>query len=141
MGQRRLQDFIGTWELARQINDRLAGQHLTFDGRAVMAATGDGLTYDEAGTLTAANGTPMRAERQYLWQAQDDGAITVRFADGRYFHQIGPGDAPAATHDCPPDTYRVLYRFADWPVWHAIWEVTGPRKDYTMQTTYRRVDG
>jgi hypothetical protein len=41
-------------------------------------------------------------------------------------------------HACDPDTYRAHHDFSRWPQWHAVWTVTGPRKDYTMWTMWQR---
>ena len=78
----------------------------------------------------------MQAERRYLWHTEG-AEIVVRFADERPFHRFSPA-APAASHWCAPDTYRVRYDFAHWPLWQAQWDVTGPRKDYLMISRYER---
>ena len=63
--------------------------------------------------------------------------IAVFFADGRAFHRFVPAaDTVEADHWCDPDTYKVRYDFSRWPVWQAEWRVTGPRKDYVMQSVY-----
>ena len=55
----------------------------------------------------------------------------------RPFHEIPMGVAdPEAIHDCPPDRYHVAYDFARWPIWGSVWTVTGPRKDYVMNSAY-----
>ncbi|KNG95384.1 DUF6314 family protein [Pseudaestuariivita atlantica] len=126
-----LADFEGRWSLTRRIDDRRAGQEATFDGTAVFAPDGTGLTLTETGWLQPATGPRLQGSRRYLWRE----GIEVFFEDGRPFHRFTPA-APAALHDCPPDTYRVTYDFTRWPRWTATWEVTGPRKDYTMVSAY-----
>ncbi len=143
----RLEAFAGLWRITRRIEDRLAGGEgrLTGTARFEPDPGGDGLVAIEEGTLVLGGAPPMAATRRYLWREEVPGAITVRFADGRFFHSFAPGAAaPEARHDCAPDLYRVRYDFSAWPDWRAEWRVTGPRKDYTMTTDFRRagqVDG
>lgn len=135
---RGIGDFEGTWTLSRRIEDRLGRQAGRFEGRAVLAPGGDGLVYEEAGTLTLGAAAPMQATRRYLWRAEG-GLIAVEFDDGRHFHAFDPNaDRPEAHHDCAPDVYDVRYDFDNWPEWRAVWEVRGPRKDYRMESLYRR---
>ena len=95
-----------------------------------------GLAYHETGLLTLGSAAPVTATRDYLWRWQA-GRICVDYVDGRPFHDFNPA-APSAHHHCLPDDYTVTYDFSDWPRWHAHWRVTGPRKDYTMISRYKR---
>ncbi len=126
-----LASFQGRWTLTRHIDDRRAGVPATLHGMAEFVPDGTGLTLTETGRLRPGEGPSFEARRSYLWRE----GITVLFDDGRPFHTFDPS-APEAVHDCPPDTYRVLYDFTAWPLWTATWHVTGPRKDYTMVSTY-----
>ncbi len=133
-----LGDFEGIWHLEREIDDRRAGETLRLSGRAELVPARGGLDYVERGQLTLGDGQVVEAERRYHWRA-DGGGIAVEFADGRFFHAFAlAGAAPLAHHFCDPDSYDVRYDFADWPAWRARWRVTGPRKDYLMETLYRR---
>jgi hypothetical protein len=133
----RLRDFIGTWTLDRRIEDRLTGQDGHFRGTARFDDTGARLQYLERGLLTLGAAPPMQAERRYVWTEGQDGEIEVWFDDGRPFHSIDMSVvAPAASHDCAPDRYDVAYDFSDWPRWRATWTVFGPRKDYSMVSSY-----
>lgn len=135
---RGLQDFTGDWRIERRIRDCRTGQQGRFDGRARLAPDGAGLAYAETGTLCLGAAPALAAGRAYLWR-QAGPLIDVLFADGRPFHSFDPsGAAAAAGHDCAPDLYRVAYDFAAWPDWHAVWEVRGPRKDYRMDSLFRR---
>ena len=126
----KLSDFEGIWTLTRQITNHI-GPPATFTGTATFTPDGAGLTLTETGWLQPGEGPALQATRTYLWRE----GITVLFDDGRPFHSF-TADKPAALHDCPPDTYRVTYDFDRWPDWTATWHVTGPRKDYTMVSTY-----
>ncbi len=138
-----LSDFAGTWQLTRRILDRRAGVEGHFAGTASLLRDGAGLAYAETGLLTLGSAPPLTAERRYRWAEEAGGRIAVAFADGRPFHSFAPdagtpAGTPTATHHCPPDDYRVSYDFTRWPDWTAQWEVQGPRKDYRMESRYRR---
>lgn len=134
-------DFAGVWQISRQITDRL-GPDGEFVGTAALVPTGDnGLHYRETGQLTLADGTPMMAERQYVWRFVDN-RVAVAFADGAAFHTFLPaGQAAGSDHPCGADHYRVRYDFTQWPQWRATWTVNGPRKDYASVSEYVRLDG
>ncbi|WP_371154448.1 DUF6314 family protein [Jannaschia sp. 2305UL9-9] len=128
--------FAGLWRVARVIR-HADGQVARFSGQAEWRAEGDGWRSAEVGTLTQ-GATAFEARRETLWQADGD-TIAVSFADGRPFHHIPPVARPRATHDCPPDDYRLAYDFTAWPHWSVRWRVTGPRKDYRALTRYARI--
>lgn len=138
-GPSALAAFEGRWLITRRILDT-RGPEGRFEGTAVFApAPIGGLDYREAGWLQLG---PARfaAERQYHWSEAGTGRIAVRFADGRDFHVFALAPSAAADHACDPDTYRVAYAFDDWPNWSSTWRVTGPRKDYTLHSSYRRAE-
>ncbi len=129
--ERTLNDFLGTWTIARQISQSGAPD-AQFAGQGVWTPSSKGALYEERGTLTMPGAQPMQAERRYVWRGLD-----VYFDDGRFFHTVPPmgGDTQ---HWCDPDDYRVTYTFDDWPRFSVMWQVKGPRKDYTMRSTYSR---
>lgn len=151
---KELSEFLGHWQLAREITDFRggpAGQMLgeaRFDladqadiakaGGAVLA--GD-VMQRESGQLRLGD-VSMAAQRAYVWRAFGD-QIAVLFEDGRDFHHFDPAlEQPEAHHNCPPDLYDVRYEFQGWPgAWRAIWRVRGPRKDYESVTDFTRVTG
>ena len=131
-----LADFTGRWHLARRIRDRATGQVMTLAGEAVLEPDGAGLRQREQGRLITGDGRALPAERHYLWRTEG-ALIALRFADGRPFVRFDPREArPQATHDCAPDLYLGRWDFAAWPMWEQHWRVTGPRKDYSMTSTY-----
>lgn len=132
-----IDDFQGLWRIERVIEDRLAGQRGSFEGRATLAPAGDHWLWSETGQLRLGAGAPFAASRRYLWRAKA-GGIAVLFEDGRPFHSFDPKGRPEAHHWCDPDDYQVAYDFSDWPEWRATWQVRGPRKDYVMQSLHRR---
>lgn len=134
-----LGDFAGDWLLERVIDDALTGERLHATGRALFARDRQGLVYDETVGMVLASGQRLHGTRRYLWRADPGGGITVAFDDGRLFHRIAPGQARCEDrHDCAPDLYVGAYDFTDWPEFRVRWQVKGPRKDYTLQTVYRR---
>ncbi len=137
----RLQSFAGRWRLDRTIDDRRAGRTGRLAGEARFDPVDGGLAYVEDGTLAFPGSAPMQATRRYLWRSAGGGIVEVAFGDGGFFHRFDLGvPAPEATHDCPPDLYRVRYDFRAWPDWRAEWRVTGPSKDYGIVSAYARLD-
>lgn len=134
-GMIALADFAGMWRLERRIADAL-GPPGRFSGVARFTRDADGLHLTEEGRLDLGKAS-FKATRAYLWRADGD-AIAVLFADGRAFHRFTPQGAADSAHWCDPDQYDVTYDFTRWPVWTSAWRVRGPRKDYVMQSTYRR---
>lgn len=133
----QLQEFEGIWRLDRQITDA-RGPDAVFSGTAQFTQDGAGLILHEEGRLSLTGQGTFQAERRYLWR-QDGAEIAVFFADGRDFHRFDPTRGAAhADHWCDPDTYKVRYDFTRWPTWQVEWQVTGPRKDYLMRSTYGR---
>ena len=130
-------DFEGRWRIVRRIEDRRAGQTGAFEGEAAFSPVPGGLRYSEAGQLRLGTGPAMQATRAYLW-AFDGARVQVAFDDGRPFHAFSLAEAAEADHWCDPDDYRVAYDFSAWPLWRAVWTVSGPRKEYVMDSVYTR---
>ncbi|MET3911536.1 hypothetical protein ABID59_005900 [Bradyrhizobium sp. S3.3.6] len=147
---------IDAWDDASQVMTRLAGAW-SFDrviegqGRMKGLATftpldAERLAYREQGRLTLQNGTELEAEREYVFR-KHEGGFEVFFEESppRLFHTISlcASDDGAlngsAGHLCNLDHYQSSYTFlADggFVIRHVV---AGPRKDYTMITTYRRI--
>ncbi len=134
-----LAEFEGRWSLSRKIVDQRAGLTGRLQGEARFEVGQGGLVVTETGMLRYGDGAPLQAERRYLWRSEA-GGIAVFFYDGRAFHWFS-AEETEASHDCPPDLYQVRYDFSTWPAWRAIWQVTGPRKDYVMESRYARRPG
>lgn len=136
MAERSLTDFLGVWRITRQIANAV-GPDARFVGEARFDPGEGGMILTEQGEMRIGGEVPMQATRRYIWR-EGPGGLDVYFDDGRFFHHIGPGAAPQDRHDCAPDIYDVTYDFRDWPRWSSVWTVTGPRKNYAMQTAYER---
>jgi len=128
----QLADFEGKWRLSRRIV-QADGVEAQFLGEAVFRPCDGGLAYQEVGRMILPDQPEMEARRAYLWKPD----LTVWFEDGRFFHQV-PGEGGACGHWCDPDQYDGVYEFDDWPEWRVRWRVRGPRKDYRMESEYRR---
>jgi len=134
---RGLLDFLGNFDVSREIEDRRAQAKSRFEGQAVITATPHGASYVETGALIM-NDQRFVAQRQYHWR-EDAGQICVSFADGRPFHDFDPNTGGDATeHLCGNDLYRGGYDFSQWSCWEVTWTVQGPRKDYVSTTWYVR---
>ena len=136
--ERPLYDILrGNWSVNRVIDDRHAVQTATFTGSASFTATGTDLAYLETGELALGSAT-MKAERRYTWTCHANRAC-VTHADGSPFHTFTLSDGRAkAEHLCGEDLYLGAYRFEAQDAWRVTWTVSGPRKDYTATTMYRR---
>lgn len=130
--ERRLSDFLGRWEIARDVIPA-QGPRATLTGQATWSAAQDGAHYHESGVLRLQGAAPMTAERRYFWASD----LSVFFEDGRFFHRV-PAGGGQAMHFCDPDTYVVAYDFNGWPSFELRHRVTGPRKDYEMITRFVR---
>lgn len=133
-GLASLWDLAGQWSLARRIRHADGREHF-LSGKAAFTRSGFRLIQEESGLLRL-DDQALEARQRLVWK-QDGPLLKVHFADMQPFHEIPIGVAdPEAVHDCPPDRYHVAYDFAQWPTWGSVWTVTGPRKDYIMDSTY-----
>lgn len=113
--------------------DKRSGAQGTATGELVVSVGSEGLVWAESVQLTWA-GRTVPATRAYLLTDEPNG-WWVRFDDGRPFHPWRPGEQ--VEHLCGPDTYRGLVTEAGAYV-RVRWQVTGPAKDLTLQTTLSR---
>lgn len=128
-------DLLGTWTLARTIDDRLAGEQLTVDGETVLTDEPDGrVRWAESGTLHR-RGADLPVTRVLFVEPRDDGWF-VTFDDGRDFHPWSPDER--VVHPCGADTYAGRVTPVDDDHWAVEWQVSGPAKDYTMVSDLTR---
>jgi Family of unknown function (DUF6314) len=147
---------IDSWGHASQVTNRLSGSwsfDRTIEGQGTMQGTAmftpldqDTLIYREQGSLKLLNGTKLQAEREYIF-SRSSGGFQVFFKENppRLFHEIslsmrvGGGLSGGARHLCNLDLYRSTYTFLPDGRYIIRHVVAGPRKDYTMTTTYTRL--
>jgi hypothetical protein len=154
--------LVGTWDFQREVHDHLDGAEYTALGQAEFALQDDGrVRWAEHGTLSwSAGTTPVWRTLFLVREPPGDVAAAsgwrVTFEDGRDFH---PWTVGAVEHLCGRDLYRggVAVPPSDLPPpdllplappplapppsdlpWELHWRVTGPEKDYTMDTHYSR---
>lgn len=133
--------FAGGWDLWRRIIDRRAGVTGRLSGIARFQLDQSRFNYEESGLLRYGSHSGM-ASQSYRWDILDNGQIEVRFKDGRLFHRLDLSDGMATVdHQCAADHYRGFYRLLSEDRWVASWHVTGPRKDLTLVSLFRRQDG
>lgn len=131
----------GDWRIERRIDDRKLGETGTLSGWASFTLQADGLDYSETGTLHIGNYSGMAERRLRFCRDDTPEAADIRFPDGRHFYRLDLGCGEGrALHDCPPDIYRVTTIATDAGCWRQEWVVTGPRKDQTITTVYRRAE-
>jgi hypothetical protein len=128
-------DLLGTWDLARVVDDRRTGERREVTGSATLVlASPDRVEWTEEGTMTW-TGHQVPVSRTLVVDRTADG-WWVRFADGRAFHPWLVGTE--VEHPCAPDHYRGRVEAAGRPVerWTVRWRATGPEKDYLMTTVH-----
>lgn len=138
-----LEFLRGHWQVERAITDFAAGQSGSFAGVAVCDWAGDGpagvLSYVEQGELRF-GGHRGPASRSVLYARGPDGAVDVRFVDGRPFYRLDLRSGSwAAEHPCGADNYVVTVRILGPDTYLERWRVSGPGKDYVMTTTMTRI--
>ena len=118
--------------------------------------------YSESGDFITRQGLTMRATRQYVYRYSrstdaisvwfvkpDDGSAVDYFFHKLDFRELDPGIDPgpkfwsaSGYHLCANDNYRANYSFhlndSKITQWQAVFDVDGPKKDYTAKATYRR---
>jgi hypothetical protein len=133
--------LAGSWSF-----DRVIEGHGRMRGLATftpMDATN--LAYREQGRLRLQNGAELEAEREYVFRRTDRGfEAFFKETPLRLFHAISLSASGAgavsgeASHLCNLDHYQSTYTFHADDSFVIRHVVSGPRKDYTMVTTYSR---
>lgn len=127
--------LLGRWTFTRDIDDHRAGERITVAGAMLLRGDADGIQWDETGTMTR-SGVASDVFRT-LFLAPRAGGWFVTFADGRDFHPWAVGEA--LSHPCSADLYSGRIDVAaDANSWVVHWDVTGPAKDYHMETRITR---
>lgn len=137
--------FIGGWRMERRIDDRRAGRAGAAVGEAVIADIGDAATAICTEALTIDYGGQRFAGEQTMhWRFDDADGPTLFSRDGRLlvtlrFRQDGGRARASFSHDCGEDLYEGVAEIGDESSWRLVWNVRGPRKDYTLDTLYFRI--
>ena len=130
----------GAWRFHRTISTGA-----TVEGTAVFAKrpdTDNTLDYREDGTCTMPEGSIFTAYMKYVYRFHNE-KISVHFADDRFFHALQfhlESDPLTATaqHLCVCDTYQATYTFFERNRFQLLYEVQGPKKNYTIKTLFTK---
>lgn len=155
----------GTWTLERKIDSRLASMPGgTYKGTAQFhprvptnPTYSAEYLYTEEGILKMDNGYTFPATRRYVyrynettdaitaWFTADDGESVGNFFNKWEFQKPQDdehGWIAKGSHWCSPDTYKnsceFRFRGASLETFGITYEATGPNKDYTHESWYRR---
>ncbi|HWV27238.1 MAG TPA: DUF6314 family protein [Aeromicrobium sp.] len=128
-------DLLGSWQLARTIEDRLVGATSTVDGETILSAEADGrIRWHETGILHhGGNDVPVF---RTLYVERSGDAWVVTFEDGRDFHPWALDRD--VVHPCGADTYTGHVDVDSAERWTVTWTTLGPAKDYTMVSILTR---
>lgn len=131
--------LLGSWKLRRIIVDRDQAITGRYDGEATFSPCARGLQYEEHGTLTFGEHCGQ-AEQRYLYEfPESDGRASVRFRDGRAFHELDlSAGGDCVRHACGADLYAGAFTAMSASAWQSQWKVAGPRKHYDLTTSYTR---
>ena len=137
-------NFIGKWSIVRRITDYQFNQERIFLGEAEICREDQRFVYRERGNLKLNNNKSIFATQSYIWIPKSSAVFKILFKDGRYFHTLNLRKASdksqyATVHLCKPDLYQVQYNFAQFPDWRSNWRVTGPKKNYQINSFFQQI--
>jgi Family of unknown function (DUF6314) len=132
--------ILGEWSFVREV----PGQ-ASMTGQATVCLQEDGTAlYRETARIVLVGGEILHGEQRYLYRKTGDG-FAVFFHDTRgLFHDLkfsvhGDGCLKAsASHDCNADLYLSEYELRSDGSFFTQHTVRGPRKNYVLQTVYRK---
>ncbi|MGQ4386361.1 DUF6314 family protein [Streptomyces sp. SAS_270] len=158
-----LAHLTGSWRVRRSVRDLASGAEGEFTGGTVFRPFGEGedgdgggggdrarrggaghggpgLLHHESGTFRWQGVTrPAQRTLRFL-PGECPGTASVRFADGRFFHDLDLTDGRyVADHPCAADLYRGEFSVYDEDRWRSVWRVGGPAKDLVLTTDYTRL--
>ncbi len=132
--------LVGAWTLDRSVDNGASNT-----GIAVFTRQDERrLAYHEQGRFRLPTGQVIDAERRYIFEETDNG-FAVLFAETppRLFHRVslerlGANVVGDGMHLCGDDHYDSRYEFRADGSFLIRHTVCGPRKNYVMESTYRR---
>ncbi len=131
--------FVGAWCFVREITDRKAGEKARVEGSATFSGEGQALAYAETGVMDFGH-YHGEVTQNYVYQFTDLFAANVLFRDQRLFHQLNlKTGQDTVAHWCKPDQYTGHYLLQDQAKWRVSWEISGPRKNSVISTSYCRL--
>lgn len=135
----------GEWKFVREVPGKAK-----MSGRARITSTGEGWArYEETARVRLANGTVLTGSQSYQYRRLPSPAngFDVLFGEtGELFERLDFRPAPDgslranAEHECTPDRYVSTFTLDAEDRLMVEHAVTGPKKNYVVRTTYRRVN-
>ncbi|MBS0603935.1 MAG: hypothetical protein JSS60_02740 [Verrucomicrobia bacterium] len=131
----------GRWTLSRFISG-----HGKMEGTATFKKNSSDNTclhYREEGVFIGDNGKANNVFREYYYRLSND-TISVLFSKKpeKLFHILSFADTSpitaTASHLCECDNYDAIYTFATPDEFTLFYSVKGPKKDYSIQTVFKR---
>ncbi len=131
--------LAGTWSVARTVEDHRGARHGDYAGRAWFVVADGGVDWAERGTLRL-DGHAGEATRTLRIVPGPDG-WEVRFDHGGFFHPLDLAHGRSVVdHPCAADHYVGEIRVEARDRLVIAWRVSGPTKDQTIVSVYRRTD-
>lgn len=131
--------LLGGWSVDRVLVAPGSGYRGTFTGEAEFCPEpgGTGAAYHEQGRLRWPT-YDGPASRRLRYALTGDGALTVRFADGRPFHILElRGGRASYVHPCGDDVYIGILTVVDEDEWRQVWRVAA-EQELEIRTRFRR---
>ena len=135
--------FLGRWRVERVIRGVT-----TMRGTCSFTPCGGALLQSEALRYQLPHSGPLEGRSQYLWEFLPGGVVqTYRSSGARRerssFLRLAFAEGPASvnatdSHICERDRYEAEFRLLDAATFQVDYVVTGPKKQYTSTTVYRR---
>ena len=138
----------GVWMLRRRL-----GTLGSMKGMAYFQPYGENrLHYQEQGDATFGQGKVFSAYRMYVymykkkkmkvycWDQREK--KPTRLLHTLHFYHVEPTShtlVATGTHRCADDVYKARYTFFSNNHFQLIYQVQGPRKDYVIQTHFRKI--
>jgi hypothetical protein len=132
--------LTGSWQFDRSLLDQCRSVSGTVNGRAHFVPSRRSLLYEEHGMLTFGAHHGPAEQRLKFELPSENWRASVRFCDGRTFHELDLSQGEAAvSYACDPDLYEGRFVAMSANQWQSAWNVKGPRKDQEIVTLYTRL--
>lgn len=136
--------LLGVWRFTRSIVHKIPKEQYEGRGCATFSLLGqqtDSLEYYEKVRLqNQATQAEIKGYQAYLYSySQQHNEIAKYFKDARLFYKLPMGKPECIGHHiCGEDNYKATYHFKNHDRFILVYEVLGPRKNYTIHTEYTR---
>lgn len=135
----------GTWEFERIIEGHGTAQGMaTFKKHAVNPQT---LNYQESGIFHNLAQQAFKVHREYIYQFEHEHIHVYHARCGEktdFFFELllnTEEQQGAGHHLCVQDHYQAFYQFINTHQFQLNFKVNGPKKDFLIETHYRKTDG